>query len=125
MTPAELRQKWETEIGVMQRRGVLVNGATVCAELLADVEAVFRDQSEAPLTLTEGSRRSGYSVDHLAKMIREGKLRNIGRKGSPRIRAGDLPRKPPRKLARSAVGLYDPDADARDLLCRQRGERHE
>lgn len=47
-----------------------------------------------PLTLAEAARESGYSTDQLSRLIREGKLVNVGRKGAPRVRRGDLPKKP-------------------------------
>ena len=60
-------------------------------ELEARVEGI----AEQPLTLGEASVLSGYSKDHLSRMIRDGRLVNRGRKGAPRIRRGDLPAKPP------------------------------
>ncbi|MFL5516646.1 MAG: hypothetical protein ACJ8DJ_10845, partial [Gemmatimonadales bacterium] len=63
-----------------------------------------------------------YSVDHLARLIREGRLPNAGRHGSPRVRAADLPLRPRKDVAADPGRTYDPVADARALLGRQ-GER--
>lgn len=124
MTRDELLTKWERESDTMRRRGIMVPGATLCDEILRDIEAAFEAEAESLLTLEEGSAQSGYSVDHLGKLLREGKLPNAGRKGSPRIRARDLPRKPG-KLERQGPGLYDPATDARALSDRQRkGANH-
>jgi len=45
------------------------------------------------LTLQEAEAESGYSADHLGRMIAKGKIPNAGRPGAPRILRRDLPRK--------------------------------
>jgi hypothetical protein len=124
MTREEFFSKWTREVEALRRRGALVNGADFCAELLADVRAVFEADEGELLTLAVAAARSGYSVDHLGRLLREGVIPNAGRPHSPRIRVRDLPRKPKGSLAETAVGPYDPLADARTLLSRQRGGRH-
>lgn len=57
-------------------------------------ERAVANGADERLTLAQVSARSGYSQDHLARLIREGRLPNAGRRGSPRIRAGDLPVRP-------------------------------
>ncbi len=47
-----------------------------------------------PLTLEQAARKSGYTLDHLSRLLRDGTLPNVGEPGSPRIRRKDLPRKP-------------------------------
>lgn len=108
----------------MRRRGALVPGADLVDEILTDLRAVMASEQESLLTLEEAAERSGYSRDHLGRLVREGKLPNAGRRGSPRIRVGDLPRKPPGRLAERTPKLYDPEADARTLLSRQGGSRN-
>ena len=39
------------------------------------------------------SRESGYSADHLGRLVRDGKIPNAGRPGAPRIARSHLPRK--------------------------------
>ena len=120
MTPTEFVAKWTTEADAMQRRGVMVNGAGLLAEVLADFKTVQASQAQAVLSLPEAASRSGYTAEHLGRMVREGRISNAGRKGAPRILAADLPRKPP-ALVPSGSQTYDPSADARTLLNRQRG----
>ena len=43
--------------------------------------------------LVEAARESGYSADHLGRLVRDGKIPNAGRPGAPRIARRDLPRK--------------------------------
>ncbi len=123
MTPTEFLAKWSTEADAMRRREATVNGAGVLAEVLADFMAVQASQAEAVLSLSEAAFRSGYSVEHLGRLIRDGRLPNAGRRGAPRIRGADLPRKPP-GLVQSGPRAYNAGADARTLLDRQRGGRN-
>lgn len=62
-----------------------------CAEL---VETRAREWVSEALTLEEAATETGFSYSALEKLIRRGQLPNVGRKGRPRIRRGDLPRKP-------------------------------
>ena len=68
----------------------------------------------ATLTLAEAALESGYSVDHLRHAVASGQIANAGRRGAPRIRRADLPKKPGAP-ATAPAGGYDPDADARSL----------
>ncbi len=120
MTPGEFLAKWTAEAEAMHRRGVMVNGAGLCNEILTDFQTVMTTQVGSVLSLPEAAARSGYTVEHLGRMVREGRIPNAGRKGSPRIRSADLPRKPP-ALVPIGPRAYDPGADARTLLDRQRG----
>ena len=120
MTPAEFLAKWATEADAMQRRGVMVNGAGLLSEVLADFKALMSGQSEAVMSLPEAAARSGYSVEHLGRLVRQGRVPNAGRKGAPRVKAADLPRKPA-SLVPAGPRSYDPVADARSLLGRPLG----
>lgn len=62
-------------------------------ECAQELERALAGHADQVLTLAEASAFSGYSVDHLARLIRQGKLRNWGRPRAPRLRRGDLPRK--------------------------------
>lgn len=123
MNAEELFSKWDIEIHAFRRRGVFVNGADVVAEVLDDVRSVLADERDAVITLTEASRRCGYSAAHLGRLVRDGVIPNAGRPNAPRVRSGDLPKKPLR-VATQPTGPYDPHTDARSLLSRQRGGRH-
>lgn len=56
-------------------------------------EAAWREHQSGLLTLGEASAESGYSVDHLQRLVSSGDLPNAGEKGRPRIRRADLPKK--------------------------------
>ena len=59
----------------------------------AQLEAALRERDETTLNLTEAARESGYSTDHLGRLVRDGKIPNAGRPGAPRIARRHLPRK--------------------------------
>lgn len=82
------------------------------------VEHALALRADEQLTLAEAALRSGYSPDHLARLIREGKLPNSGRAHAPRIRAADLPSRGVRKhgiVVNNGERSYDPVTDARTL----------
>lgn len=68
-----------------------------------------------PLSLAQAALVSGYSGEHLAREVREGRIPNAGRKHAPRIRRGDLPRKPG---ALTSVPLATSIAGARRRIAR-------
>lgn len=62
-----------------------------CADQL---ETRAREWEDEKLTLEAAADESGYSRDHLSRLIAEEVLPNAGKKHAPRIRRRDLPRKP-------------------------------
>lgn len=87
------RERWLTRRDELHRLHALVDGATLCDELLAELDAAIRAEGAAVLSLREAARASGYSADHLGRLVRAGLLQNVGRPNAPRIRLVDLPRK--------------------------------
>lgn len=65
-------------------------GIEWCTEQL---ELALQEQGERLLGLQEAAEVSGYSADHLGRLVRDGKIPNAGRKGAPKIRLEDVPRK--------------------------------
>ena len=76
----------------METRG-LTEAVHLVRSMADQLEAVVVDQGSEVLTLREASAESGYSADHLGRMIRAGKVPNAGRRGAPRVRRSDLPTK--------------------------------
>ena len=66
------------------------------------LERFIEEQDARLLNLQEAAELSGYSPDHLGRMVRDGKIPNAGRSRAPRIRLKDLPRKPNRVAAEVA-----------------------
>jgi len=109
--------RWRGRRDELARLGAHVDGAKLCDEVLADVDALLTSEDEALLGLQDAAARSGYSSDHLRRLHRLGKLpaRRDGRRLF--FRAGDLPKKPTVVDARP-VRAYDPIADARRVATR-------
>ena len=87
MNRQEFFSKWETRRGEWSRLNVSAPAGPLLDEVLADFEAVSRDEGSELLNLTQAAIRSGFSVDTVGRMVRDGRLRNYGRKNAPRVRA--------------------------------------
>jgi len=120
----EWRARWAARRDELQRLGALVDGAKLVGEMLADLDSVLVEEANALLTLKEAARVTGYSRDHLERLVRGGAIPNAGRLGAPRVRLSDLPRRSPRSLATGIDVAYDPVADARALRGRRKGGAH-
>ena len=126
MTFDEFRTSWEKRRDDYARLPAQVNAASLIEQMLGELNEVTARETTQLLTLTQAAHVSGYSADHLGRLVRSGKLTNYGRRHAPRVRSGDLPRR-----ARRWAGLrelnqtqYDPVTDARSLrsLNRQGGD---
>lgn len=88
-----LIERWRQDAKVLR-----ANRHKKCAERLEDraneLEQAIHESGSQLLTLAGAARVCGYTADHLGRLIREGKLFNHGRARAPRVRLGDLPRKP-------------------------------
>lgn len=89
--------KWEALAVELDELGALVNGARLCRAFLADLVAARETAQREVLSLAEASAWSGYSEAHLARLVKDGKLRTlrpIGSRGRLSFNRADLPRKP-------------------------------
>lgn len=114
----ELVERWRTRREEWSKLGAFVDGAAVAEEILADIAALIEYQTHLPVDVVTASQVSGYSADHLRRLISQGKLRNAGRKGAPKLFLADLPKRPQR-VAPSQGNSYDPATDARFLRVRR------
>jgi hypothetical protein len=121
MTPhiGEILRRWQERQAEWSRLNVQVSGAALAGEIVADLEKIAESDGSDELTLSAASRASGYSVDHLSRLIREGSLPNAGKKGSPRIRRSDLPIRPKTGIAKMNGIAYNAVTDARSLRVRR------
>lgn len=115
---AHLLSSWSTEAHQLKKRGQS-NLASFLESLAKEVEDAWREHSSEALTLQRAAAESGYSIDHLGRLLRANELPNGGTKGHPRIRRSDLPR----RVAAPQKGRYDPDTDARNLLTLRKEQR--
>jgi len=93
MTRDQLVARWQTRRVEWKRLGAHVDGAAVADEVLADLALLEQFENDEILSLEAASTVSGYSRDHIARLIRQGRIPNAGRPNAPRVRRRDLPRK--------------------------------
>ena len=92
-TVAELASTWRARAETLRRYGA-VGESQALEAAAAELAGALDAEENRTLPLSVAARESGYTAEHLARLIRQGKLRNCGRPGAPRVRRGDLPRKP-------------------------------
>jgi hypothetical protein len=108
VTLAELRQHWTHRRDEWRRLGVQVDGAKLADEILAELEQLDA-AGEQLLTLVEASEESGYSANHLGRLVRSGDIPNAGRSNAPKIRRRDLPHKAPPLQSPAATSIVSTD----------------
>ena len=108
---SNLIERWRREAELFHRRG-MPEAATMAESYADELEVNLRNAAQATVKLADAARISGYTADHIGRLIREGDLENIGRKNAPRVRIMDLPRKP---------GCLTSDHDIPVLLHAQHG----
>ena len=97
MNLRELPEKWRAEADAYERDGVL--GHALLLRRVADgLARAFADWELEALTLAEAEAESGYARSSCERMIKDGKVENVGEPGAPRVRRCDLPRKPGRGI---------------------------
>lgn len=121
-----LLANWRARREEFARFGAIVDGATLCDELLAELDCALQERDSAVLTLCEAAALSGYTADHLGRLIRQGRIPNGGRRGAPRIRVRDIPVRPCTEPGENDDAgpderRYDPQTDARSLSNRRLG----
>ena len=92
-TTTDLAASWSVEADSLERWGD-DRGAAILRRCASELNSAAREHEDEAMTITEAAAESGYSADHLRSLVASGEIPNAGRKGSPRIRRGDLPRKP-------------------------------
>lgn len=106
MSTHPLSEKWLQEAALLRRHGA-IEAATTKEACAAELDAYSLQHELEALPLSEAAKESGLSVGHLGRLLADERIENVGVKGAPRIRRGDLPRKapPPPSDAVDLVGL--------------------
>jgi len=94
MTREEFHTKWAARRTEWDKMGVMLNGAKICEEFIADFENVLTSHDEAVLNTNQAAAMTGYSRAQLLRQYKEGRLRGHKKGKHVFFRAGDLPRKP-------------------------------
>ena len=116
--PSDLALNWREE--AERLRALEAHGQAAAFEHAAsELEAAMNTWSSELLTVREAAFESGYSEEHLRRLVRQGDLpaeRNGGPRSHVRIRRADLPIKRRGDGRESREDLaYNPDEDARDI----------
>lgn len=116
LMPAELPARWRAEAEVLRKNGD-ERGAFLKELHAQELEDAVAAEQMQPISIREASELGGYTEDHLREQIREGKIPNAGRPGSPRIRRGEVPVKPGHKTVTPPAGPHtlSPGARARRI----------
>ena len=120
MIPAELPRTWRSRADEL--RPYAPAAAEAFARAADELAAAMAEGADAELTLSEAAEESRYSERRLRELLAEGEIPMApgGRKGRPRIRRADLPKRA--GAARDATPTdYDPAADAAAILGRGAG----
>src|SRR5215212_9098784 len=123
-TPASLPDHWRALAKQQRRLGADAQARILdfCAD---DLTASFGRAGDALLSLRSAAQESGYSADHLARLLREGKIPKSGRKAKPLIRRRDLPQKARNRKEEPCVSDlsgYVPDRRFRDIIHAKPGD---
>jgi hypothetical protein len=110
----ELVIRWESRHSELARLHAQVDGAALVEEFLSDLERLA--SAETAMSLAEASRLSGYSADHLGRLVRKGEISNRGRKNAPKVLLSECPRKAKKVVGTGHARRYDVDTDALSLV---------
>ncbi len=118
-TLTELAAEWRRRAELLTQYGD-PNSSRLWRLAAEELDRATAADDERALTLAEAARRTRYSVDHLADLVRRGVLPNAGRKGAPRLRVRDLPAPKPEASAPSAASTTPVRLDMRAIGRRAR-----
>ncbi len=90
MTPADLAQEFRSTAKVF-REHADESVAIAYEKCASRVEQAFNEEDNVLLNLQQAAEESGFTSDHLGRLVREGKIPNAGRPGAPRIARRHLP----------------------------------
>jgi hypothetical protein len=120
-TPHALPSLWRERAATLEQYAA-DSAAMTCRTLAEELEMALHALDGVVVTPTEAAQLGGYSVDHINRMIRTGKIENVGRKGAPRLRRADVPIRAGYKPPGAAVLHFAPGgrtiADVRADLAR-------
>jgi hypothetical protein len=86
---------------------------------IGEIRQFLAEMDGELLSLDQAEKESGYTKEHLRKLVAQGVIPNRGRKGKPLIQRSELPRKPKSR----SVGDYDAAEDVAQFYASKREVR--
>jgi hypothetical protein len=104
-----LADTWRARAAELRAWGAGANAETL-ERAAAELEEAIAAGATELLSLEDAAELSGYTADHLGRLVRLGRIPNRGRPNAPRIQRSDVPAKPCRRArgnddARSSTSL--------------------
>ncbi len=88
-----LASQWREVAATLRPYGA-ESAATALERCADELEARVMEWADKLLTLSDAAQQSGYSVQHLRRLVTQGLLTDVAESSQIRVRRGDLPRKP-------------------------------
>ena len=120
MTLAELYEKWSGRRAGYAGIPAFVDAGSLIEAFLGDLKTVIDSDQERLATLADAAVFTGYSAEHLGRLVRNGSLPNHGRKRAPRVKLSECPTKIRGRVAGARSSRYDSVTDARFLVSSRR-----
>ena len=89
---AELIERWTLDAERARTLGC-DNAATVLEVCTRELAAALDAYMLEPISLYQAADETGYSYSAIQKGVASGDIPNVGKKGSPKVRRCDLPKK--------------------------------
>lgn len=92
-SPEQLIALWRHEAALLRARAADVQ-ATILEQCAAELEAAYREMVNARVGLDEAVAVTGFTRGHLHRLLKNGKLVNVGSDEKPEFILSQLPKKP-------------------------------
>lgn len=94
-TLPQVRASLQSRRDALAKLRAHVDGAALLDEVLAELETLEAPAriEEPRLTLTAAAAATGFSADHLSRLVTRGEIPNHGRKHAPRVLLSECPQK--------------------------------
>lgn len=89
-----IAQEWKRQSRELGTRYGISQVTRTLDSLAADLLQAVDTAENRLFNLTEAAEVSGYSADHLGRLVRAGTIPNAGRPNAPKIALRDLPMRP-------------------------------
>jgi hypothetical protein len=124
MTLGELRDRWAARRDEWQKLGVHVDGAALAGEIIADLAQLEASGANDLASPADAAARTGYHPESIARLARNGKVRNYGTKHRPRVSVAEIASRRSTNTRVAPTGLNrasSADAIARDAVAGRLG----